>query len=61
MDDLLRSIGDALANLFAGAFDGIGGALRGIVDSANQALPGGLLAVVVFVVLVVLAWVLAKR
>lgn len=61
MDDFLRSIGDALTDLFTSVFQGIGGALRGIVDTADRALPGGLLAVVVFVSLVVLAWALAKR
>ena len=44
-----------------GAFDAIGAALRGIVNSLNAALPGGMLAAVVFVLLVVVAWQLTKR
>jgi hypothetical protein len=35
--------------------------LRGTVDSLNRALPGGMLAALAFVVLVVAAWQLAKR
>ncbi|HEY7524272.1 MAG TPA: hypothetical protein VH720_11545 [Candidatus Limnocylindrales bacterium] len=61
MDQLLRSIGDAISNLFATTFHAVGDALRGAVDAANRALPGGLLAVVVFILLVVGAWALAKR
>jgi hypothetical protein len=61
MDGLARSVGNGITGLVGGAFDAIGGALRGIVYSLNAALPGGLLAAVVFVVLVVLAWNLAKR
>jgi hypothetical protein len=61
MDGLLRSVGNGIAGLVAGAFDAIGGALRGIVDAGNQALPGGLFWAVIFVVLVVGAWTLAKR
>ena len=41
--------------------DAIGGALRGIVNAGNQALPGGLFWAVIFVLLVVGGWTLAKR
>jgi len=61
MDGLARSVGNGITGLVAGAFDAIGGAVRGIVYALNAALPGGLLAAVVFVVLVVVAWNLAKR
>lgn len=61
MDGLLRSVGNGITGLVSGAFDAIGGALRGIVDAGNQALPGGLFWAVIFVVLVVGAWTLAKR
>ena len=61
MDGLARSVGNGITGLVGGAFEVIGGALRGIVHSLETALPGGLLAVVVFVVLVVAGWSLAKR
>lgn len=61
MDGLGRTVGDGITGLIGGAFDAIGGALRGIVAAGEQALPGGLLWAVVFVVLVVGAWTLAKR
>jgi hypothetical protein len=61
MDGLLQSIGNGIAGMIAGSFAVIGQVLRGTVDSLNRALPGGMLAAVVFVVLVVAAWQLAKR
>lgn len=61
MDGLGSSVGQGIGGLVAGAFDAIGTALRGIVAAGERALPGGLLWVVVFVVVVVLAWTLAKR
>lgn len=61
MDGLARSVGDGITGLVAGAFDVIGGALRGIVNAGNQALPGGLFWVLIFVLLVAGAWTLAKR
>ncbi|HET9520956.1 MAG TPA: hypothetical protein VFO73_07925 [Candidatus Limnocylindrales bacterium] len=61
MDGLARSVGNGITGLVGGAFDAIGGALRGIVASLNAALPGGMLAAVVFVLLVVVAWQLTKR
>jgi hypothetical protein len=61
MDGLARSVGDGITGLVGGAFEAIGGALRGIVAAGEQALPGGLLWAIVFVVLVVGAWTLAKR
>jgi hypothetical protein len=61
MDTLGRTVGDGITGLVGGAFDAIGGSLRGIVAAGEQALPGGLLWAVVFVVLVVGAWALAKR
>jgi hypothetical protein len=47
--------------MIEGSFAVIGGILRGTVDSLNRALPGGMLAAVVFVFLVVAAWQLARR
>jgi hypothetical protein len=61
MDGLGRSVGDGITGLVAGAFDVIGGALRGIVNAGNQALPGGLFWVLIFILLVAGGWTLAKR
>lgn len=61
MDGLIRSVGEGITSLVAGAFDAIGGALRGIVDAGNDALPGGVFFGLIFVALVVTAWMLAKR
>jgi hypothetical protein len=61
MDGLLRSVGNGISGLVAGAFDSIGAALRGIVDAGERALPNGILWGVIFVVLVAGAWTLAKR
>ena len=61
MGDFIGAIGSGIAGLVTGALLGIGTALRGIVASADAALPGGLLAVVVFIGLTIGAWTLAKR
>jgi len=61
MDGLGRAVGNGITGLVGGAFDAIGGALRGIVDAGERALPNGLLWVVIFVLLVVGAWTLVKR
>lgn len=61
MGEFIQAIGGSIAGLVTGALRGIGDALRGIVASAEAALPGGLLFAVVFVVLVAAAWTLAKR
>ena len=61
MGGLIESVGNGISSLISGAFDAIGAALRGIVNAGNQALPGGLLFVVVFVALIGGAWYLAKK
>ena len=61
MGGLIDSVGNGITGLVAGAFAAIGAALRGIVNAGHQVLPGGLLWVVVFLVLVATAWTLAKR
>ena len=61
MGDFIQAIGGGIAGLVTGALRGIGDALRGIVASAEAVLPGGMLFAVVFVVLVIAAWNLAKR
>ena len=57
----MDTIGDGITGLVAGAFAAIGGALRGIVAAGNQALPGGLFYLLLFVIVVVVGWNLAKR
>jgi hypothetical protein len=61
MDGLGQAVGNGITGLVGGAFDAIGAALRGIVNAGNQALPGGLFWAVLFIVLVVGGWTLAKR
>jgi hypothetical protein len=61
VDGFFQSVGNGLSGMVAGSFSTIGQVLRGTVDAMNRALPGGMLAAVVFVVLVVAAWQLAKR
>ncbi|MBA2719650.1 MAG: hypothetical protein H0U52_10470 [Chloroflexi bacterium] len=61
MDGLAQTIGNGISGLVAGSFAVIGSVLRGMVNSLNQALPGGMLALVLFVVLAVAAWQLIKR
>lgn len=61
VDGFIRNVGNGITGLVGGAFDFIGDSLRGMVGAANDALPGGMLLVVVFVILVFAAWQLAKR
>jgi hypothetical protein len=61
VDTFLQAIGSGISGLVQGSFDTIGSVLRGIVDTLSRALPGGMLAAVVFVVLFVAAWQLAKH
>jgi len=61
MDDLGRTVGNGITGLVGGAFEAIGAALRGIVAAGERALPNGLLWAVIFVLLVIGAWALAKR
>jgi hypothetical protein len=61
MGGFVDSVGDGITGLVAGAFDVIGDTLRGLVNAGNQALPGGMLFVVAFIVAVIGAWTLAKR
>lgn len=61
MDGLLHSVGNGISGMISGSFAVIGSVLRGTVDTLERALPGGMLAAVVFVVLLVAAWQLAKR
>ncbi len=61
MDDLGQTVGNGITGLVSGAFEAIGAALRGMVAAGERALPNGLLWAVVFVLLVIGAWTLAKR
>jgi hypothetical protein len=61
MDGLANAVGNGISSVVSTAFDGIGSSLRGIVATANTTLPGGLLPIVAFVVLLGTAWVLARR
>ena len=61
MDGLGQAIGNGITGLVAGAFDVIGSALRGLVNAGNQALPYGLFWGLLFVLLVVGGWSLARR
>jgi len=61
MDGLGQAVGNGITGLVAGAFDAIGSALRGIVNAGNQVLPNGLFWAVIFVLLVIGGWTLAKR
>jgi hypothetical protein len=57
----IQSIGQGIGGMFAGSLAFIGESLRGIAGALDRALPGGLLAAAVFVVLLIGAWQLAKR
>ena len=61
MEDLGRTVGNGITGLVGGAFDAIGAALRGLVAEGERVLPNCLLWVVIFVLLVIGAWTLAKR
>jgi phage-related protein len=59
--DLIQSLGNGISSLVQNAFDSIGAALRGIVDSFQSLLPFPWALVVVVVVLAGIGWVLARR
>ena len=61
MDGFIQAIGSGISGLVVGSLSFIGQTLRGIVAALDHSLPGGLLAGVVFVVLALSAWQLAKR
>jgi hypothetical protein len=61
MGGLIQSVGSGISGLVLGSVAFIGDTLRGIAANLDRMLPGGLLAGVVFVVLTISAWQLAKR
>jgi hypothetical protein len=61
MDGFIQSVGSGISGLVVGSLSFIGQTLRGIVAALDHALPGGLLAGLLFVALAVSAWQLARR
>ncbi|HEX5015841.1 MAG TPA: hypothetical protein VFV72_16975 [Candidatus Limnocylindrales bacterium] len=61
MGEFIQAIGSGVAGLITGALQTIGAVLRGMTETMNTVLPGGLLGVVAFFALLAGAWVLAKR
>jgi hypothetical protein len=61
MGGLAQSVGNGITGMVSGAFEFIGSSLRGIVHAAEIALPGGMLFVVVFFVLLFAGWNLIRR
>ena len=61
MGGLAQSVGNGITGMVSGAFEFIGSSLRGIVHAAELALPGGMLFVVAFFVLLFAGWNLIRR
>jgi len=61
VDGFARAIGQGISGLVEGSFAVAGDTVRGIVGAVNATVPGGILAAVVFVVLLVAAWKLTTR
>jgi hypothetical protein len=61
MGEFIGAIGSGVAGLVAGALQTVGSVLRGMAETMNTVLPGGLLGVMAFFALLAGAWVLAKR
>jgi hypothetical protein len=61
VDGFVRAIGQGISGFVEGSFAVAGDAVRGIVGTLNGALPGGLLAAVAFVALLLAAWKLTTR
>ncbi len=61
MDGFTRAIGGGISGMVAGAFELAGIVLRSMVATLQALLPGALLWVAAFVVLVAIAWTFAKR
>jgi hypothetical protein len=60
VDGLSRSVGNGVGSIVSTAFDAIGGTIRFMIASANEALPGGLLPLVVLGGLAALFWFLRR-
>lgn len=59
--DLIQSLGNGISSLIENAFDAIGGALRGILDSFESLVPFPFSLLVLAIALAAVAWLLAKR
>jgi hypothetical protein len=61
MVEFIQAIGQGVAGLVGGALQTIASILRGMAATLSDVMPGGLLGVAVFFVLLAGAWTLAKR
>jgi hypothetical protein len=61
VDGFVHAIGQGISGFVEGSFAVAGNTVRGIVGALNATIPGGLLAAVVLVVLLVAAWKLTTR
>jgi len=61
MEGLGQTVGNGITSLVSTAFDAIGGTIRAMFNTAQSALPGGLLFVVGFVAVLAFLWFIAKR
>ena len=62
MDGLLRSLGDAFANLVGGAMAAVAAAIQGVGSALANAVPGGIAGVAVgLLVIAAVAWLLMRR
>lgn len=61
MDGLLRSVGDGITGLIAGALAAIGAAVEGIGASLSAALPAGALPVLGIGLALLVLWLILKR
>jgi hypothetical protein len=61
MDGLLRSVGSALGNLFAGMLEVVGNALKGAVDAVTSIVPPVALPVIGIGLLVLVVVLIFRR
>ena len=57
----MNAIGQGIGGFVEGSFAVAGNTVRGIFGALNATIPGGMLAAIVFVVLLVAAWKLTTR
>ena len=57
----MNAIGQGISGFVEGSFAVAGNTVRGIFGALNATIPGGMLAAIVFVVLLVAAWKLTTR
>jgi hypothetical protein len=61
MDGLLRGVGDSISGFWDNAASSVADAVDGVVDSANAALPGGILLLVAVILVGLVGFVLVTR